>query len=141
MSKMVPLRTENSETADLFTVLTTEAWLDPDLAARLANDKARTIEQFARTGGFPAPTGDEINGYELAPNPVGNVGYEVIETTMDTTTVASTCGNTSQHGCGSNDGTCPSPTYSCITFQGCSVDCSYMCYTTQCTLNWQCNNT
>jgi hypothetical protein len=135
----------NAQPAELFTALTAEAWLDPQLAGRLAADKAETIRAFARDLGYEVPTDEEIRQFEIAPNPVGDLDLSVNEVRMDSTTDGSpSCDyycSTGGTGCNSNNGTCPSPSYNCVTSVACSFDCSWHCshgcFTTLCSAECQ----
>lgn len=132
MSKMEVLTLERADPADLFTALTAEAWLDPDLAADLIADKPGAIVRFAERYGHAPPSEDAIVEFELPRNPIGEAESSVTRITMNTTTDYG-C-STAATGCGSNNGTCgPTPTsLGCPSIPpNCTGGCAYT-YNDQC---------
>lgn len=126
MSKEQAFDLQNSELSDVFTALTAEVWLDPKLAGKLAANKRATVLGFAREHGYAVPTDEDIEQFEVPPNPVGDLEIGTPEVRMGPTAdYSTTC-----DPCTSLEAGCPSST--CNASYGCPTDgCSWSCWTAQ----------
>jgi hypothetical protein len=108
-----------AEPMDLFSALTAEAWMDPDLAAELRRDKAVTVARFAKKHGFALPAGDAVEAFELPENPVGELKLTTPDVNMAYTDY--TC-QTACSPC-ATEVTCLSECGGCETQNLCSSGC------------------
>src|SRR5688572_2183108 len=80
------------QSVDIFALVTAEAWLDPNFARELSVDKAKAVEAFARTHSHSMPSEEEIDAFEVAPNPIGELETDVPDVTATLTVdEGSTC--------------------------------------------------
>jgi hypothetical protein len=58
---------------EIVAALTAEAWLNPNFARSLAEDKAAAIKGFAAENGISLPDNEDLNSFHLAESPIGDV--------------------------------------------------------------------
>ena len=111
-----------TEEGKLFSELTAEAWMDPQLTEEIARDKHAAIARFARKRGFAVPPSDAIESFVLPDNPIGELKLVTPTETMVIT----------QYPCDSTS-TCTTACGPCPTEYGCVTDDPVMCTYSGCT--------
>jgi len=116
---------------EMVAALTAEAWLNPDFAKSLAEDRAAAIKDFAAENQIFLPDDEDFASFDLAESPIGDVSvppnfsqYMGTVTLYCSATCPSAIGCVTQQ-CYTNGCSAGCPTNGCIpyTSDGCSAGC------------------